>query len=114
MAAFERLPHYVDIADAFEAVIGTPARQLDDMGDEIARDGARIDEIGEPERARKRLARGVDVDAASTSTSPGFGPSTSTVSITSGSPGANAIAARVFMPRFRGRTRIFAAATGSI
>src|SRR5215470_13443732 len=32
VAAFERLPHHLDIADAFEAVIGAALGQLDEVG----------------------------------------------------------------------------------
>src|SRR5213078_3883806 len=49
VAALERLAHQGDVADALEAVIGAAAGELD--------------EVGHPEAAADRLARGVDVDA---------------------------------------------------
>src|SRR4029077_6727371 len=63
MAAFERLAHGVGVADAFETVVGTAVRQFDEMGDEIALYLLRIDEMGEPEFARERLALWIHVDA---------------------------------------------------
>ena len=38
MAAFERLAHRLDIADALEAVIGAALGQIDEIGHEIALD----------------------------------------------------------------------------
>jgi S-(hydroxymethyl)glutathione dehydrogenase/alcohol dehydrogenase len=35
MAALERLPHQLHVADALEAVIGTAAGELDEVGDQI-------------------------------------------------------------------------------
>src|SRR5215831_10374220 len=45
VTAFERLAHNVDIADAFETVVGAAARQLDEMLNEIGADRLRIDEM---------------------------------------------------------------------
>src|SRR5215472_10611866 len=62
MAAFQRLAHRRDIADAFEAVIGAAAGQLDEIGHEVARDLARVDKMGHPELLGERAPARVDVD----------------------------------------------------
>ena len=53
----------VDIADAFEAVIGAAFGQVDEIGHEVALDLVRIDEMGHAEFLGQRLAPRVDVDA---------------------------------------------------
>src|SRR5215472_15067260 len=63
VATFERLAHGRDIADALEAVVGSPLRQADEMRHQIAADLGRIDEVRHAEFLRERLAPGVDVDA---------------------------------------------------
>src|SRR6056297_1692375 len=49
VAAFQRLAHDLGIADAFEAVVGAAAGQLDQIGDDIAVNPVRIDEMGHAE-----------------------------------------------------------------
>src|SRR6185295_8144418 len=56
VAAFERLAHGLHIADAFEAVISAPLGQVDEVGDEIALDFLRIDEMRHAEFFPQRLA----------------------------------------------------------
>src|SRR5207253_1657708 len=63
MAALERLPHEVDIADALERVVGAALRQLDDVRDEVALHILRIHEVGHAHLAAESFARGIDVDA---------------------------------------------------
>ena len=63
MAALERLAHQLDVADALEAVVGAAAGELDEVGDEIAADLVRVDEVGHAEAAADGLARRVEVDA---------------------------------------------------
>src|SRR5215469_9930042 len=62
VSAFERLPHCPDIADALEAVIGAALGQIHQVGNEIALDLGRVDEMGQSELAGERLALRVDVD----------------------------------------------------
>src|SRR5581483_18743 len=54
VAAFQRLAHKIDIADAFETVVGTTACQLNQMRDEIAAHLFGIDEMGHAEFAGER------------------------------------------------------------
>src|SRR5690606_20102628 len=63
MAAFERLAHDVDIADALEAVVGASLGQLDQVRDQVALHVIRIDEVRHAEFLGERLALWVDVDA---------------------------------------------------
>ena len=63
MAAFQRLPHGVHIADALEAVVRAAARQLHEMRNDIAVDLLRIDEMRHAESPRHGLAFRIDVDA---------------------------------------------------
>src|SRR5262245_35695053 len=63
MAAFERLAHDVDVADAFEAVIGAAAGQLDEVGDQVSLHVLRVDEMRQPELAPERFARRIEIDA---------------------------------------------------
>src|SRR5690242_245617 len=49
MAALERLAHDLDVADAFEAVIGAAAGELDKMCDQVALNLFRIHEMGQSE-----------------------------------------------------------------
>src|ERR1051325_9579189 len=62
VAAFQCLAHRVHIADAFEAVIGAPLCQIDKIGDEIALNLLRIDEMRHAELFGERAAPRVDVD----------------------------------------------------
>src|SRR5439155_21944334 len=62
VAAFERLPHGPNIADALEAVIGAAFGQVDEIGDEIALDFGRVDKVSEPEFPGERLPSRVEGD----------------------------------------------------
>src|SRR5688572_27744841 len=61
VAALERLAHEIHVADAFEAVIRAAACELHYLGNNVL--ALRVDEVGQAELARQRLARGVEVDA---------------------------------------------------
>ena len=63
VAAFERLAHRLDIADALEAVIGAALGQVHEIGDEITLDLLRVDEMGHPEFLGERPPLRVEVDA---------------------------------------------------
>src|ERR1700691_311360 len=63
MAALERLAHELRTAHALEAVVGTAAGELDQIGHQIALDFLGVDEVREPELARQRFALVVQVDA---------------------------------------------------
>src|SRR5215469_4439636 len=63
MGAFERLAHDIDIADALEAVIGAAFGEVYEVGDEIALNLFRVDEMRHPEFLRHRPPGGVDIDA---------------------------------------------------
>src|SRR6185312_782634 len=45
VAAFERLAHDVDVADAFERIVGAAAGQLDQIRDEVLADLLRVHEV---------------------------------------------------------------------
>src|SRR5271169_6118619 len=62
VSAFERLPHGLDVADAFEAEIGPALGQVHQIGDEVARDLLRVDEMGHPEFFGESSAFGIEVD----------------------------------------------------
>src|SRR5215831_19057488 len=62
VAAFERLAHGPDIADALEAVIGAALGQVDEIGDEIALDFGRVDKVSKPELSGERLPSRVEVN----------------------------------------------------
>src|ERR1043166_590732 len=62
MAAFERLAHDLDVAYAFEAVVGAAVSQTDEVGHQIAPNLVGIDEVGHAHFFRQRLALGIDVD----------------------------------------------------
>src|SRR3979490_910021 len=62
MAAFQRLAHRVDIADAFEAVIGAAAGQIDQIRHEVALHLARVDEMRHAELLGQRPPARVEVD----------------------------------------------------
>ena len=53
----ERLAHRLDVADAFEAVIGAALGQVDEIGHEVALDLLRVDEMRHAELLGQRLAR---------------------------------------------------------
>src|SRR5208282_4617543 len=63
MAALERLPHHIDVADAFEAVVCAALGQIDKVRDQIVLQLFRVDEVGQPELAPQCLARRVEIDA---------------------------------------------------
>src|ERR1035441_2727035 len=63
MAAFERLTHDVDIADAFEAVVRSSVREAVEMSHEILANILRIDEMRHAEFFGERPAARIDVDA---------------------------------------------------
>src|SRR5438094_1416336 len=63
VAAFERLAHHVDVADAFEAVIGTALGQVHQVRDQLGAGFLRIDEMRDAEFLGERLARRVGVHA---------------------------------------------------
>ena len=53
VAAFQRLPHHVDIADAFEGEVGAAAGEIDDrLHHLVAADLVRIDEMRHAEFLR--------------------------------------------------------------
>jgi hypothetical protein len=54
VAAFERLSHDVDVADAFEAVIRAAVGEVHEVRHEIAFDFLRIHEVGHSEFLGKR------------------------------------------------------------
>src|ERR1700739_4803469 len=62
VAAFERLAHDIDIADALETVIGATFGQIDEIEDEVALDTPRIDEMGHPELLCECPSLGVEID----------------------------------------------------
>ena len=62
VAAFERLAHDPDIADALEAVIGAALCQIDEIGDEVARDLLRVDKMRHAEFLGQCPSAGVEVD----------------------------------------------------
>src|SRR6185312_4057423 len=61
MAALQRLAHHLDIADAFEGIVGAAAGELDEMSDEVAFDLLRIDEMRHAELAGQGFALGIEV-----------------------------------------------------
>src|SRR5882757_2457089 len=63
MAAFERLTHDVDVADALEAVIRAAVGEIDEVRHEIAADLLGIDEMRHAEFLGERFAFRIDVDA---------------------------------------------------
>src|SRR5215469_8249956 len=63
VGAFERLAHGPDIADALEAVVGPALGQVHQVGDEIALDVGRVDEMRQPELSGKSFPLRVEVDA---------------------------------------------------
>ena len=62
MAAFQRLTHHVDIADALEAVVHAPLGQLLDLGDHVRR-VLGVDEVGHAELAAQSFPVRVEIDA---------------------------------------------------
>src|SRR5208282_3398390 len=63
MAALQRLAHDLSVADAFEAVVGTPSGELDQVRHEFALQLARIDEVRDAELAGQGLACWIQVHA---------------------------------------------------
>src|SRR5579883_2343360 len=62
LAAFQRLAHQLDVADAFEGVIRAAAGQIDDEWNEVALHFGGIDEMRHAELLSNRLARGIEID----------------------------------------------------
>ncbi len=56
MAALERLAHEIDVADALETVVRAAVGERHQMRDQIASDFFRVDEMGQAEFLRQRLA----------------------------------------------------------
>ena len=56
VAAFERLAHGRDIADALEAMVGAAAGEVHQVGHEVAFDLLGVDEVGHAEALAERLA----------------------------------------------------------
>src|SRR5690606_19512011 len=63
MAGFQRLAHDRDVAGGVEGIVGAAVGQGDQMRDDVALDGLRVDEVGHAEAATPGLAVRVDVDA---------------------------------------------------
>src|SRR5882672_1535458 len=63
MAAFERLAHHIDVADAFETVVRTAVRKVHQMRDEVVAGLLRIDEMRHAEFFAERLALRIEIDA---------------------------------------------------
>src|SRR6266545_7723858 len=63
VAALQSLAHHLDIADAFETIVGAAARELHQIRYEIALDLLWIDEMRHAELAGQRLAPRIQVDA---------------------------------------------------
>ena len=63
VAGLKRLAHDIDIARAVERVVGAPAGQVDEIGDEIVARLARVDEMRHAEALAPGFTLGVEVDA---------------------------------------------------
>src|SRR5262249_46163308 len=63
MRAFQRLPHDLHIADAFEAVVRTTFGQVDQIGHQIALHVGWIDEMRHPEFFCDGAAIGIEIHA---------------------------------------------------
>src|SRR5690606_11841261 len=63
VAALQRLTHDLDIADALEGVVGAAVRQVDQIGNQVALDLLRVDEVGHAELLGQRALARIDVDA---------------------------------------------------
>src|SRR5690606_30039951 len=63
VAALQRLTHHIDIADAFEAVVGPALRQADQIGYQVALHLLRVDEMRHAELLGHGAAAGIEVDA---------------------------------------------------
>ena len=64
VAAFQRLAHHLDVADALEAVVGAALGEIDEMRHEIAsRHLLRIDEVRHAEFLGERAPCRIEVDA---------------------------------------------------
>src|SRR5579883_1460765 len=68
VAGFQRLAHHRHVAGAIECIVGaadlvgTAFGHVDQIGDELATDLLRVDEMGHPEAFAPRLALRIDVD----------------------------------------------------
>src|ERR1700733_10635637 len=63
VAAFQRLAHQLDVADALEAVVGTAIGERHEVCHQIALDLLRIHEVRQAELFGERLALGIQIDA---------------------------------------------------
>src|SRR5438445_5438395 len=63
VAAFERLAHDIDVADAFEAVVGAALGQIYQVRDQLGAGFFRIDEMRDAEFLSERLARRIGIHA---------------------------------------------------
>src|ERR1700704_427614 len=63
VAALERLAHHVDVADAFEAVVGAALGQVHQVRDQVLAGFLWIDEMRHAELLGERLARRVEIHA---------------------------------------------------
>src|SRR5438552_7444254 len=63
VAAFERLAHHVDVADAFEAVVRAALGEVHEVRDQVGAGFFRIDEMGDAEFLGERLAPRIGVHA---------------------------------------------------
>src|SRR5437667_9004586 len=63
VAALERLAHHVDVADAFEAVVGAALGQVHQVRDQVLAGFLRVDEMGHAELLGERLARRIEIHA---------------------------------------------------
>src|SRR3989441_654797 len=61
VAALERLAHHVDVADAFEAVVGAALGQVHQVRDQVLAGFFRVDEMGHAELLGERLARRIEI-----------------------------------------------------
>ncbi len=63
MGRFQRIPHHANIAGGVECVVSAALRQIDEIGNDVAVDFGRIDEMGHAEALGHFLAAIVDIDA---------------------------------------------------
>src|SRR5882762_461607 len=61
VAALEGLAHQIDVADALKAVVRAAAREVHEVGHQLALDLLRIHEVRHAELLGERLALGVDI-----------------------------------------------------
>src|SRR5713101_6783695 len=63
VAALQGLAHYIDVADAFEAVVGAALGQVHQVRDQLSAGFFRIDEMRDAELLGERLARRIGIHA---------------------------------------------------